>query len=209
MWSDAVKPNVATSPRAYVWHWPRSGLGQAGFKPDRRARLILWFICLWKWWHSIESAVSVMLRSRHATAKALCHTLLLICVFSRLLTPPQPPSDGKWWHHCESMSATGPQALPGWYRKHTCVGQLQIQGRCMWTPSRLASAAAAVKACRPVSPLDHHRTPQPFLQEVPFPSTSLKSKYKHAVWVQEYLFVKLHLNIYICSDKCKSACIRI
>lgn len=69
-------------------------LGQAGFKPDQAARLILSPTCLWKRWHSIESAASLMLRSRHAAGEAvLSHGFADLCVFLPA-DPPQPPLTG-------------------------------------------------------------------------------------------------------------------
>ena len=54
----------------------------------------------------------------------LCHTVLLICVFSRRPTshlplPSTPCPDGKGWHHCWTMSVrpTRPPALPDWHRR--------------------------------------------------------------------------------------------
>lgn len=151
MWSDVVKAKVATSLGAYICHRPWSLLEQAGFKLGHKAQLILWFICLWKWWHSIESAVSVMLRSRHATAEAFCHRVLLICVFSRLLTPLSP----LWREVVTSLlkHVCHRATCRPWYWKHAHVGQLHV-GRFMRAESHLASVA-----CRRVSRWDR-ATPQ-------------------------------------------------
>lgn len=81
---------------------------------------------------------------------SLSHSFADVCVFPPADPPPlplhlTPGSDGKWWHHCETMSVrpTRPPVLPGWLtdsaaaRWHITAGRTDSQSEpavCLLLP---------------------------------------------------------------------------
>lgn len=123
----------ATSWPACLWLWPHlvgTGRTQTGPNGPTHSLAYLFVKTMTQYWVSCERDASIPERRRRSCfVTRFCWS---VCFPACWPPPPPAPSDGKWWHHRQSMSATGPQALPGWYWKHTSAWRRLIQWRCRW-----------------------------------------------------------------------------